>query len=340
MVNLLDYITIGIACLFSFIVTYVFLPGWINRAKKAGLVGIDKNKVSGKKVAEVGGIPVISGFLISILFFIAIQVFVLEKDLANLVTILAVVVSILIALILGFVDDILGWKIGLRIRYKIILSFLISLPIVVINSGVSQMSIPFFGLIDFGLVYPLVLIPIAIIGTSNAFNMIAGFNGLEAGMGIITLFFLGVISLILGNVHVAILAFVMIASLVAFFIFNSNPASIFPGDSLTYAVGALIGIVAIVGNIEKYAIFLFTLYFFEFILKARGGMKKESFAKVNGDGSLSMPYRRFYGVEHVAIKVLSKLTKRVTENKVVYSILLVQLAVGVLTLVNFYFINF
>ncbi|MDP2841599.1 MAG: hypothetical protein Q8O17_04910 [Candidatus Methanoperedens sp.] len=47
------------------------------------------------------------------------------------------------------------------------------------------MAFPFLGTLDIGLLYPLLIIPIGMIGASNAFNMLAGYNGLEAGMLIV-----------------------------------------------------------------------------------------------------------------------------------------------------------
>ena len=40
--------------------------------------------------------------------------------------------------------------------------------------------------------------------------------------------------------------------------YNHFPSKIFPGDSLTYIVGALIGIIAVVANLEKAFLVLFT----------------------------------------------------------------------------------
>jgi len=38
------------------------------------------------------------------------------------------------------------------------------------------------GAVDWGIFYPLAIIPIGIVGAANAYNMLAGYNGLEAGM--------------------------------------------------------------------------------------------------------------------------------------------------------------
>ncbi|MEK6868114.1 MAG: glycosyl transferase family 4, partial [Nanoarchaeota archaeon] len=170
----------------SFVITLLIIPYWVKRAKNAKLVGKDMHKPERTEVAELGGLCVVAGFLVSLLLFVATKIFIYQTN-ENILFLFAAMTAILIATMIGFVDDILGWKIGLRVRYKIALTFFISLPIVVINAGHSAMNLPVLGTVDFGLLYPLLLVPIAIIGTSNGFNMIAGYNGLEAGQGIIIL---------------------------------------------------------------------------------------------------------------------------------------------------------
>ena len=88
-------------------------------------------------------------------------------------------------------------------------------------------------------------------GAANGFNMIAGYNGLETGMGAIILFTMGYIAWFTRTGWVAVVALCMFSSLVAFYLFNKYPARIFPGDTLTYSVGALIACVAIAGNMES-----------------------------------------------------------------------------------------
>jgi UDP-N-acetylglucosamine--dolichyl-phosphate N-acetylglucosaminephosphotransferase len=308
----------------SFFITFLILPYWIKRARNANLVGPDVHKPDKPLISELGGLCVIAGFLVSLLFFVATKIFVYQQQ-ENIMYIFATISAILIAVIIGFVDDILGWKIGLRARYKVALTFFIALPIAVINAGHATMNFPFIGAIDFGLFYPLIFIPLAIIGTSNGFNMIAGYNGLEAGMGIIILTTLTIMTYLTGNTYVALVGACMIAALFAFYFYNRYPAKIFPGDTLTYPVGALIAIMAILGNVEKYALILFIPYFIELILKARGKLIKESFAKVEEDGSLVNQYDKWYGLEHIVIDFLRKMKVASTEKNVVFYLLCIQL---------------
>jgi UDP-N-acetylglucosamine--dolichyl-phosphate N-acetylglucosaminephosphotransferase len=79
---------------------------------------------------------------------------------------------------------------------------------------------------------------------------------------------------------------------------------------------------AILGNFEKIAVFIFIPYILEFFLKLRGGFGKHSFGKPNKDNSLEMPYNKIYGLEHASIYVLKRLkpSKKVYENEVVWLI--------------------
>ena len=72
-------------------------------------------------------------------------------------------------------------------------------------------------------------------------------------------------------------------------------------------------------NHEKIALVVFIPYFFEIILKLRGGLKKHSFGVPDKNGNLKMPYKKVYGLEHLAIKILNKFG-RATEKKVTYLI--------------------
>ena len=211
-----------------------------------------------------------------------------------------------------------------------------SIPLVVINAGEATMM----GF-ELGLVYPLLFIPIGIVGATTTFNFLAGYNGLEASQGILILGALSIVTWFTGSSWLTLICLIMIVCLIGFYLFNHYPAKIFPGDALTYSVGALIAIVAILGNIEKIAIFFFIPYIIETGLKVRGKLKKESFAKVNKDGSLENKYKKIYGLTHLSIFILKKFNKKVNEQEVVYLINLFQvliILIGVIIFRNSIFI--
>ncbi|HLD06900.1 MAG TPA: glycosyl transferase family 4 [Candidatus Nanoarchaeia archaeon] len=315
----------------SFLATLLLTPYWIRRAVKANLVGEDMHKSDRPKVAEMGGIVVIIGFLFGVLYFIALQTF---SSLSTEITLplLAALTTILIITLIGVIDDLLGWKIGLRQWQKPFLTLIAALPMMVINVGRSQMILPLIGAVDVGLLYPFLIVPIGIVGASNGFNMLAGYNGLEAGMGAIILSTLAYIAWQNGMGWVALIALCMVFSLLAFLVYNRFPARVFPGDSLTYAVGALIAIVAILADMERVALILFIPYFIEFLLKLRGLMQKESFARPNPDNSLEMRYGQVYGLEHAVLLFLKRCKQRVFERDVVYAIYGIEAALALLVI--------
>ncbi len=320
MVNLLLILSFVI----SFILTYFTTPFWIKMAKKVGLVWEDMNKPKrSKNVAASGGIVVVIAFIVGVLYYIAVRTFVMKNLDSINIYIFALLSVVLILAIVGIVDDMLGWKHkGLSRKTRILLALVAAIPLVVINAGTSTMVFPFIGPINFGIFYPLFLIPLGIAGATTTYNLLAGYNGLEAGQGILILGFLSYVAYISGNAWLSLVGLTMVFALLGFWFYNKYPAKVFPGDSLTWTIGALIAGMAILGDFQKIAVFVFIPYIIEVGLKLPGKLEKHSFARPNKDRSLEMPYKKIYGLEHLAIYILKKIkpSKKVYEKEVVWSI--------------------
>ncbi len=322
-----------IPLLIGFFTTLFFIPFWIKKTKQIGLIWEDMHKPKHPtNIAGSGGLIVILGFVIGILSYIAIKTFILKTNITT-VEIFALLTTTLIAGFVGFVDDIFGWKHGgLSVKLRIFLVLCAAIPLVVINAGESKMM----G-ISLGLLYPLLFIPLGIVGAATTFNFVAGYNGLESSQGILILSALALVAWLRENSWLSLISIIMVSCLLAFYIFNKYPAKVFPGDILTYSIGALIATIAILGNMEKIAVFFFIPYIIETGLKLRGKLKKQSFAKLNKDSSLEIPYEKFYGLEHIAIFLLKKIKKdrKVHEKDVVYIINIFQISIIILGLVLF-----
>lgn len=312
----------------SFIVTITTIPFWIKKAKQINLLWEDMHKVGHpKNVAGSGGVVVVGGMVIGILLYIALITFYFKSE-NHLVEILSLLTSMILVSGVALIDDLFGWRHGgLSKRSRIILVAFSAIPLMVINAGNSSMNLPLIGTVNFGLFFPLLIIPFGIVGATTAFNILAGYNGLESSQGILILIGLAIATYLTGNSWLSVICLYTIASLLAFYLFNKCPAKIFPGDVLTYAIGALIAIIAVLGNIERIAIIFFIPYIIQVILKLRGRLNKDSFAKLNKDGSLEEPYNKIYGLEHLAIRILKKIKpdKKVYEKEVVYLINIFQI---------------
>jgi len=307
-----------ISVLVSFLLAVLVLPTWIKKCRSIGMVWEDMNKFGHpKNVAASGGVVVIMAFVLGVLSYVALKTFVFGGTVRAL-EIFALLGVVLILGIVGLTDDLLGWKNkGLSIRVRILLAAVASVPLVVINAGTHLMNVPFVGAVEFGILYPLVLIPLAVVGVSTTYNFLAGFNGLEAGQGILILGFLSFVSYATGSAWLGVVGLCMVGTLVGFYFFNKVPADVFPGDIVTYVVGALIAGMAILGNFEKIAFVVFIPYMIEVVLKSRGKLKKHSFGVPDRYGKLKAPYDKVYGLEHLAIIALGN---GATERKVTYLI--------------------
>ena len=319
--------------LVSFLIVLAMMPFWIRKAKIMGLMGKDINKYSRPEVAEVGGIVVLAGFSMGILIYVAIRTFIFKQiDSINL-EIFVLISSIFMVAFVGIVDSLLAsssnsakshhvneWRKGIGKKYRILFCIFAAIPLMVINAGSSSMNVPLLGFVNFGILYPLFLIPLGIVGATTTYNFLAGYNGLEAGQGILILSFLSFVAYVTGSPWLAIVGLCMVGALIGFYIYNKFPAKVFPSDVLTYPIGALIVMMAILGNFEKIALVVFIPYIIEVILKSRGRLKKQSFGSPQKDGRLKMPYKKIYGLEHLAIWLLIKVKGHATEKEVTYVI--------------------
>jgi UDP-N-acetylglucosamine--dolichyl-phosphate N-acetylglucosaminephosphotransferase len=301
-----------IPLILSFFVSLFLISFWIKKAKSIGLYWDDVHKKGEQKVAGSGGIVFVLSFVLGVLSYIAIQTFYF-KNVIGTYQFFAILTSFLLVAGIGFVDDLFGWrKGGLSMKSRIVLVLFSAIPLMVINAGESTM----LG-INFGILYPLLLIPLGMVATTTAFNMVAGFNGLESSQGIILLFSLSFVLYKTGNTPLSLVLLISVFALIPFYLYNMNPAKVFPGDILTYSIGALIGISAILGNIEKIAVFFFIPYILEVILKSRGKLKVPSFGELKDDGTLKNRQEKFYGIEHLSIHILNKMKIKSTETNVV-----------------------
>ncbi len=337
--NSLNNAFIAVSSLISLAAALFFVSWWVERGREIGLTGRDMNKPGKPEVVEAGGIWVSIGASFGLLTYIALRIY-FGLGRKYLLELMALSLLLFMASFLGFLDDILGWKKGLRASARILAMAPLAIPMVVIKAGYSTMTLPFIGPVDFGVFYPLVIVPVGILGAANAFNMIAGYNGLEAGQGLLLMLFTAIYTY-QHSIHPSLEAsIIMIPAILGFLAYNWYPAKTFPGNSFTYGVGAYYASIIVLGNFEKFGLMLFTMYYIEFLLFIRGlrhGVYKENFARVTEDG-LQPPYDKSYSLTHVAIRLQLWLRGRATERGVVLFILGLQTLIGILSLLAVQFI--
>ena len=281
--------TIFLISFISFIFTFVVIPSYIKKATEVGIVGVDKYKIEKKEVAESGGIIILFGYLIAL--FLILNFFQ-----EYTVQIFAVATTVLLVAFIGMIDDFynISWK------TKTLLPLLAAFPLIAIKAGITSMHMPFIGAVDFGILYTFILIPLGITGAANAVNMVAGYNGLETGLGIITISALSVIGYLTGNTIVLLLSLPLLFTLLAFYHYNRYPARIFPGDSGTFLIGVMLAVIVILGNMELIGVILIIphvfnlfLYYYGYFKRGAEKTRSERFGSVDKDGYLVVPNKYF-----------------------------------------------
>jgi len=203
------------------------------------------------------GTPTMGGALITIpviLITLALNIYNLIGDNTVLGRSILVPLGVMIAYgVLGAFDDWAGVK-GMRrgegftARFKmeieLVLTFIVAL---VLHFGLELRSIAIPGIpdkIDIGLFY----IPVAmfiIIGSANAANLTDGLDGL-AGIIMASAFVAyAIIADLQGQIYLERFCFTIVGASFAFLWFNAHPAELMMGDTGSLALGATLGVVAL-----------------------------------------------------------------------------------------------
>ncbi len=336
---LIYFILLSLSFVFSLFLALFLVQIFIRIISKTSFQGKDMNKYSKPLVCELGGIPVFLSFILSVLFvfllnFILIIIFNLNFSMIDIIPFSLILIVLFLIFFVGFIDDILGWKKGISQIQHFLYPIFFSIPMVIyaLIYDITSIYIPLIGVLNVGLIYAFILIPIALTATSNALNLLAGFNGLEAGMGIIIFLTLSIFSLMSGNYTLLIILFAWIGALLGFLRFNKFPAKIFPGDILTLTNGALVGISAIVLGLELLVAFVIILFIIEFVIKAKHKFKTECFGVIKKNGILDANPKGG-SLTHF---ILSK--GKFTEKKLVFTFYIIQGVISLISLVLFFIV--
>jgi UDP-N-acetylglucosamine--dolichyl-phosphate N-acetylglucosaminephosphotransferase len=325
-------LTVLIAIILAFAIVILALPNTIRILKEKGIMGIDVHKPNTPEVAKGGGFVVLFAIVTSLLFVIGITTF---QDQEVDTGLLAALVSILLAGMIGLLDD----NLDFRNRTKIALPMIASIPMMVMQVGTTTMSIPLIGTVDLGVLYPLVVIPLMMTFIIDSTNMYGGMNGLEAGLSIINsaalILYVVLLSLVDGTettqalLDSGVVAGALLGASLAFLIFNWYPAKILPGDVGRLPIGAAIAAALILGNMDRLAIFLYAPFALNFILYIlyrlyvrRKGIEYVKFASPREDGTLKVvgPFTMYWMLPH--------LSEDITEESNVALLILLQAVIA------------
>jgi len=247
---------IAIAFVLAFITTFVVTPYTIKLAQKLGAVDTpkDERRVNKVTMPRLGGLAIISGFLISIIYLLIIlsvenTINLLEDN--NHMKLLGFLIGGLIISVVGFIDDLKD----LPPMVKLAAQLLAAIVVVGFGLRIDNINIPFLYKIGLPNVFSIILTIGWIVGITNAINLIDGLDGLSSGIALISCVSMLLIFALNESPIIAILLITALAGALSGFLpFNFNPAKTFMGDSGSNFIGYCLSVISIFGIAKTYTL--------------------------------------------------------------------------------------
>ena len=216
----------------AFVVTLIAIPPIISLIRKYNLF----DKPNARKehtipIPTMGGVAIVAGMMMSLFLWFPFS---------NTIPQVCFFFSTLVMFGLGIMDDLKD----LSAKYKFIIQA--GLAGLIALSGIRIVSFEgLFGIHELPLMAQYTFTFLAIVGITNAFNLIDGIDGLAGGIGFMSLVILGLFLTLSGDVNTALIAFALSGGILAFMYFNLNPARIFMGDTGSLILGFVVSVLCI-----------------------------------------------------------------------------------------------
>lgn len=218
----------------AFGITFYAIPAIIHAAQEKKLYDYpDDRKLHRQPVPALGGIGIFSGF---------ITAFLLTANFwGDGVKFQYLLAAALVIFFVGLKDDLLNIS-----PFKKFLGQVLAAAIITLKGGLVITSMHgLLGIYELPEMAAYLLTLLTIVVIINAYNLIDGVDGLAGGLSVVSALFFAVFFAANDQMAFACLATALLGSLLAFLIFNAQPARIFMGDTGSMMLGLLHAIMAI-----------------------------------------------------------------------------------------------
>lgn len=253
---LYDYV---ISFALAFIVAFSATPIAKKIAFNVGAIDVPKDarRMHTKPIARLGGLAIIAGFAVSLMFSIFISFINMggiqfNRQIAGMLAGASIIVAI------GIADDIKP----LGAKFKFLFQIIAALTVVFISgTRITILTNPFSEIgvspiMDF-ISYPVTIL--WIVAITNAVNLIDGLDGLAAGVSSISCLSLFFVSALMGDPFTATLTIILAGSTLGFLPYNFNPAKIFMGDTGATFLGFILSVISVQGLLKTYTAISITI---------------------------------------------------------------------------------
>ena len=246
---------IAIAFILAFIVSFMATPYTIKIANKIGAVDIpkDQRRMHTKKMPKFGGPAVILGFLVSMIYLIAVMTIEGSLDLFSAQEygkkMIGILLGIVVIAITGTIDDIKT----LKPWQELIGQTIAAIIVVLFGTQIEHLDIPFLYRIGLNETFSIIISVLWIVGVTNAINLIDGLDGLSSGISLISCISLLIIFVLNDSpITATVILTAMAGAIVGFLPYNFSPAKTFIGDVGSNFLGFMLAIVSILGVAKTY----------------------------------------------------------------------------------------
>jgi UDP-GlcNAc:undecaprenyl-phosphate GlcNAc-1-phosphate transferase len=201
----------------------------------------DERKLHKRMIPTIGGIIIFAGTLFSFALWFPsekLNEVTLQHSVSDFKYLVA---TVLILFFVGVKDDIIGTapikKLVAHVIVGLVLVQMAEIKLTSMHGIFGITNMPGWASVFVSLFTYIVVV--------NAFNLIDGVDGLASGVGVIASIAFGAWFYIAKDYVMAGLAASLAGSLIAFLIFNFNPAKIFMGDSGSLTIGLIICVMSI-----------------------------------------------------------------------------------------------
>ena len=145
-----------------------------------------------------------------------------------------------------------------------------------VKLGWTTIAVPFIGDVQVGTIGMILIFAFAVVATSNAVNISDGLDGLAGGLAMLAYGAYGVIALLQGQWMLTAFCLTVVGWLLSYIWFNVPPARFMMGDTGSFAIGAGLGVVAMMTD----AFFLLPIIGILFVLEAGSSLIQIFWKKV------------------------------------------------------------
>jgi len=215
----------------ALVISLIVIPIMVRLAPRLGMLDKpDARKIHVATVPRVGGVGIVIGCLVTIVFLIPFDP-----------SLQAFIIGALVLFFFGVMDD--CKELGHYVKF---IGQFIAVIVVVYYGDVYVTHLPYMSGESISAAVARPFTVFAMVGMINAINHSDGLDGLAGGESLLSLCCIAYLAFVAGGANIVVIALATIGGLLGFMRYNTYPAKIFMGDGGSQFLGYTLGFLTVV----------------------------------------------------------------------------------------------